>query len=238
MIDLGDKMKIGDKVKDSPVGPGVITGFTKIGYPQVNYWADIEDGNVFGNKPPGEIVVNPRLLIRLHQDGTLDEVVTRDESGECNFHLEQMDDFQWWMRWYGTKANPLPRELIVNIGPAGALQSFEPPNTFEDEKYTSPEYRTPPENISHEVDRFIRYFGVERLLKEIIDQTGRVKRDDQSNWPERDTTYLDKLAEDLTTAMKNYSTNYPGEPDYQKGDAPYLGSDEDENSVTPQVAGD
>lgn len=215
-------MKIGDKVKDSPVGPGEITGFTKVGYPQVNhvavYWAEMEDGNVFGNKPQGEIVVNPRLLIRLHSDGTLDEVVTRDESGDCNFHMEQMDTCQWWMRWYSTKANPLPRELIVNIGPTGAVQSFDPPHAHEDEQYAPPEYRTPPENITHEVEHFIRYFGVERLLKEMIEQAGRVKRDENSNWPKRDTSYLDKLAEDLTTAMKNYSTNYPGEPDYEDGE--------------------
>lgn len=40
-------MKIGDKVKNSPVGPGKITGFTKSGYAQVNHiavaWLDLDD---------------------------------------------------------------------------------------------------------------------------------------------------------------------------------------------------
>ena len=34
-----DYLQIGDTVEDSPVGPGVITGITEAGYPQVNYVA-------------------------------------------------------------------------------------------------------------------------------------------------------------------------------------------------------
>lgn len=176
-----------------------------------------------------EIVISPRLLIRLHKkDNTLDEVVTHDENGECDFHLEQMDDFQWWMRWYSTKARPLPRDLIVNLGPSGAIQSFDPPRTFEDEQWTPPEYKTPPENIKQEVDHFIRYFGMKRLLEEMIASTQAASRDEKTNWPDRDSSYLDKLVEDLNMTLKNYEGRYPGEPDYEEGEPelPQEGSEE------------
>jgi hypothetical protein len=171
-----------------------------------------------------EIIISPRLLIRLHragaetQAGLLDEVVTHDENGECDFHLEQMDDFQWWMRWYSTKARPLARELIVNIGPGGAIQSFDPPRDFSDEKYTHEEYKTPPASISQEIDHFVRYFGMKRTLEEIIANIAKAKQDEKTNWPNRDTSYLDKLVEDLTLTLKNYEGRYPGEPDYEAGE--------------------
>lgn len=34
-----DCLQVGDTVADSPVGPGVITGITEAGYPQVNHVA-------------------------------------------------------------------------------------------------------------------------------------------------------------------------------------------------------
>lgn len=46
-----DYLQVGDPVKDSPVGPGVVTGITEAGYPQVNDQAVAvlirEDGAVF-----------------------------------------------------------------------------------------------------------------------------------------------------------------------------------------------
>jgi len=44
-------MNIGDKVRNSSVGPGGVTGFTERGFPQVNYvavsWLILEDGTVY-----------------------------------------------------------------------------------------------------------------------------------------------------------------------------------------------
>jgi len=41
----------GDKVKDSPIGSGIITGFTERGFPVVNHiavsWLELESGRVF-----------------------------------------------------------------------------------------------------------------------------------------------------------------------------------------------
>lgn len=219
-----NEIKIGDKVKNSPLGEGVVTGITKAGFPQVNdvavSWLVLEDGTKYNQQLSNEIIISPRLMTRLNSDGTIDEVITRDEAGECNFHMEQMDDFAWWMRFYSTKASPLPRELVINLGPSGAMQSFDPARNYEDEVYTPLEYRTPPENITHEVDHFIRYFGMQRLLHEMIAQTERTKRDEKTNWPDRDTSYLDKLVEDLKLTVKNYEAGYPGEPDVYISETP------------------
>jgi len=52
---MGDQIQIGDKVKTSGVGPGVITGFSERGYPKVNdvacAWIEFEDGTTFGLGP-------------------------------------------------------------------------------------------------------------------------------------------------------------------------------------------
>jgi len=44
-------MQVGDKVAQSPVGPGIITGATMRGYPQVNdvavAWLETESGEWF-----------------------------------------------------------------------------------------------------------------------------------------------------------------------------------------------
>lgn len=46
---------IGDKISESPMGPGKLTGITDVGYPQINYvavtWFITEDGYVYQNFP-------------------------------------------------------------------------------------------------------------------------------------------------------------------------------------------
>ena len=46
-----NEIRIGDMIAESPVGPGVITGITEAGYPQVNHVAVVclkrTDGVVF-----------------------------------------------------------------------------------------------------------------------------------------------------------------------------------------------
>lgn len=52
---MSEYIEIGDVVKDSPVGAGVVTSITDAGYPRVNdiavAWCAFEDGSVFGNAP-------------------------------------------------------------------------------------------------------------------------------------------------------------------------------------------
>ena len=47
----GEYLEAGDVAKDSPTGPGTITGITDAGYPQVNHiavaWLERDDGAVF-----------------------------------------------------------------------------------------------------------------------------------------------------------------------------------------------
>lgn len=85
---------VGEKVRLSPVGPGIVTGITQAGFPQVNNvavtWLILDDGRGVGTRPENEINITPRLAIRLNNDKTVDEIVTRDEAGECLFHMEQM----------------------------------------------------------------------------------------------------------------------------------------------------
>lgn len=45
------KVEIGERVKDSPMGAGVLTGITERGMPQINHvavaWIETEDGGIF-----------------------------------------------------------------------------------------------------------------------------------------------------------------------------------------------
>jgi len=47
----GDYIEIGDVVKDSPNGPGIVTSFSDAGYPRVNHvavaWLELDDGAIF-----------------------------------------------------------------------------------------------------------------------------------------------------------------------------------------------
>ena len=45
----------------------------------------------------------PGVEVRLNDDGTIDEIVT---SRPCTFHLEQMDDGQYWIGLTPTTDNP------------------------------------------------------------------------------------------------------------------------------------
>lgn len=45
----------------------------------------------------------PGFEVRLNEDGSIDEIVT---SRPCTFHLEQLDDGQYWMALTPTTENP------------------------------------------------------------------------------------------------------------------------------------
>lgn len=159
------------------------------------------------NQP--EIKINERLLLRLlknpkEKEGPLDEVVCYDEYGNCEFHLEKMDDMQWWMRFYSTKGRQIPREVVVRIGPSGAYLEFEEPYTHQDDGLDP----TPPEEITKEVGFFLRYYGMKMLLKEMISFTEKSEGEERLNWPDREVTYLQILREDLTLALQNYEGRY------------------------------
>ena len=64
---MNDRIELRDPVEDSPVGPGVVTGFTERGYPQVNHvavaWLRLTDGATYDphNHVGGsKIVLNER----------------------------------------------------------------------------------------------------------------------------------------------------------------------------------
>lgn len=52
------------------------------------------------------------IEVRLNKDGSVDELLIYDKTtGECIFHMEQMDYHWFWMRAYGTEM-----DCVVHIG--------------------------------------------------------------------------------------------------------------------------
>lgn len=153
-----------------------------------------------------------------------------DHNGECLICDCTPKDCAWDWLWEGNFQYESFEELLVLfqdhldevqvqcLRTKYGYQEFDPPRDHSDEKYTQEEYRTPPESIPQQVDHFIRYFGMKRLLEEMIASTKAASRDEKTNWPTRDSSYLDKLADDLNTTLKNYEGRYPGEPDYYEGE--------------------
>ena len=58
----GEFFAVGDPVKDSPVGPGAMTGISDRGYPQVNHvtvmWLVRDDGAVFGEEAMDKTLIH------------------------------------------------------------------------------------------------------------------------------------------------------------------------------------
>ena len=53
-----------------------------------------------------------QIEVRTNDDGSLDEIVMYDAAGTCIFHLEQMNDQCYWLRFYG---DPSKWELVCNV---------------------------------------------------------------------------------------------------------------------------
>lgn len=160
-----------------------------------------------------EIKFGKSLLIRLHDDKTLDEIVAFDHHGNCFFHMEQMDDNLFWMRFTSTKGLPLDEDLVVWMNTTGpkfeVLYEAEPSYKYKDEHY----YKTPEADIAEEVNHFIHYFGMKRLLEEMIQNVTNARKFEKEKFPERDNEYLQKLAIDLQTTLTNYQNRYNNEED-------------------------
>ena len=156
-----------------------------------------------------EIKINDRLLIRLchpflSPEGGLDEIITTDKFGDCEFHLERMDQFSWWMRFYSTRGRVLPREVVVWLGPEGGSYELEQPDSHEDEKHQPEECHTPEETIALQIDYFIRYFGVEGMLKRMITNIRSIDEEENHLVPSKTASHLTKLAVDLEAVLQNY----------------------------------
>lgn len=111
-------MKVGDRVADSPDGPGVITSFTERGYPRVNHvavaWLRLEDGQVFdyrarqlgspiagGSRHPrgGEMTIDPFADVRNQAMGDLT--------------AEQQD--RVWELWLRENTGAMPEYYIDHL---------------------------------------------------------------------------------------------------------------------------
>ena len=58
------------------------------------------------------VIRRGNIEVRLHADGTLDGVVVYGPDGRCGYHLEQMTDAVFWMRFYADGG----QDLVVNLG--------------------------------------------------------------------------------------------------------------------------
>jgi hypothetical protein len=72
------KKMIGTKVIDSPVGAGTITGYTDVGYPQVDYvavtWYMLEDRFIVGDyKAAGEMMALRMFQINKYWESYVDD---------------------------------------------------------------------------------------------------------------------------------------------------------------------
>lgn len=127
------------------------------------------------------------IEIRLHEDGTLDELLIYDpHDGRCLYHMEQMADDWFWMR-----VNGVTQDLVVHIGAIiglcdgkpllddnGKVKGFEKINNpkvdtnyYWDDPSTEfdchPETRTPEKERLAEIGQIINKYGVASVLKDI-----------------------------------------------------------------------
>ena len=159
------------------------------------------------------------IEIRLHKDGTLDEIVIDDpHTGKCLFHVEQMDDHYFWMRAYGTT-----QDLVVHIGAGigtrngkpiederGFITSYEQvPNcpvvetnyewddsTHESETHT--DFHTPEAERHHAIAELINRYGVACMLQDIaaVIKKGRMAEHEQGVVADLDNAQTKFLAGD------------------------------------------
>lgn len=158
------------------------------------------------------------IEVRLHKDGTLDEIVIEDpRTGQCLFHLEQMSDQHFWMRAYG-----ITQDLVANIGAVmgmcdgksitdekGYIIGFEKTEgpvvdtNFEWEDSTNEsecgeKFATPPVKRREKVAEIINRFGVACVLQEIADilRQGRKAEHEQALITELDNARTKFVAGD------------------------------------------
>ena len=129
------------------------------------------------------------IEVRLHKDGTLDEIVMDDpHTGQCLFHLEQMDDYYFWMRCYG-----ITQDLVVHFGAVMGMRNgkpicdekgfvkgyeqFEGAKVSSDfhwddptkESETAERFQTPAIERRNQIAEIVNKYGVACVLQEIAD---------------------------------------------------------------------
>jgi hypothetical protein len=158
------------------------------------------------------------IEVRLHKDGTLDEVVIYDpHTGHGIFHLEQMSDQHFWMRAYG-----VTQDLVVNIGAISGTcegrpicdergfitgyENYEGPkidanyqwddSTMESECH--PDSRTPEAERHDKIAEIINRYGVACVLQDIaaVVRKGRMAEHEQEVVADLDNARTKFLAGD------------------------------------------
>lgn len=117
------------------------------------------------------------IVVGLHKDGTLDEVLLYDCVDKLLFHMEQLDTHIFWMRFQG-----VTQDLIVHLrsaeGDMKADFEWDSPAT---EAECNKKFATPDAQKRLEVATLVNKYGVAVLLDEIakVIEGGRKEPHDQ-----------------------------------------------------------
>jgi hypothetical protein len=157
--------------------------------------------------------------VRLHNDGTLDEIVITDHADRCIMHLEQMDDHYYWMRVYG-----ITQDLVVHIGATigtvteyvtdekGIITGTRPlegqPKVWANYEWEdslderSERLAAPNVQRRQQVASLVGTYGVGALLGEIVDIVGLSGRNEEHEV--RLTEELREIKDRFMDNMKGY----------------------------------
>lgn len=155
------------------------------------------------------------LTLRFLKDGTLDEVITHDADGECEFHMEKMDADYFWMRFYSTKNRPLEKDLIVWMkayaeGGAKLTATYDVDDQPTQDEIQRPEHREPLDKLTKEIKALVRNWGMKRILEQLLAHI-REAKEAEKKLENRDVGYLAQLESDLQLAYNNYEARYAKE---------------------------
>lgn len=171
------------------------------------------------------------IEVRLHKNGTVDEILMYDpHTGHCMFHMEQMDDHYFWMRFYG-----ITQDLVVNIGAGigerngkpicddrGFITGYEKiPNCpvvetdydWDDSTMESdchPDTRTPEAERLSQLMEIVNKYGVACVLQDIanIVRKGRMAEHEQGVVADLDNARTKFLAGDKAYWNARIAENY------------------------------
>lgn len=120
---MKENIEVGDKVKFSPRGPGVVTDITDAGYPQVDHvavaWVEMEDGGVFDprNVRPKLTASQVDKVIRgcFFKEGedTTKAVKAKGIRLGAGFHPERLEAHRQQVRYM---LHQLPHEFFPGTG--------------------------------------------------------------------------------------------------------------------------
>lgn len=155
------------------------------------------------------------LEVRLYDNGHVDEVVTKDVGGKVDFHMEQMSESAFWMRFYSTPYQPMPKDVVVNM-------RIETDNKFGTrlvarvELDSAADYHragnpppAPDLDVHKQVDQLIKTVGMKRILESLIKNVQEAHAGELADGKsENHIDYLTRLQQDLRGTLQTYERRH------------------------------